>query len=527
MANRVNGNGNGNNNVPWSDWQKLCNQYGQNDPLMGITLFQAWQSGNAFLPMLNNAASLWANFTPSYSPVGDYWSGASIDRSGASSKITDDMTPEEKLAANEEAVQEDEEKQKLVDKFNNMYKLLEEYGNTLSETTNPKKSTFTKLLSKYKSKVSTSTSTEVLNQKIDDLNEVFKKYKTNAITKVAEKKGYVNSNYSGVYATKDKTPKHFYYDEDTCSFKELLGVKSIDAKGNCTYRDTAVGSKSFNEAKSFSDLATEKSLRTTYCDKIYYSDSENKHYIYDAKSNTFTELEGDVIEVYNIAGKEIHFRGANGKTYETSLEHYKTIMSNLSNLENDTQVSEHDSNGKYLSRTKQKTTPPNNKKVIKNPIGSNYEAAKNIGINLYTEMKGLGSGNARDIINSQINRDNIIGVIDGFESISPNENILVYIWHEFNLNFSDMNNIVKNVLRQAEYCGLKNTDEYKAVANDFKISGSIKYKADGITPDESDDFKVLGRVPYQDTHHTCGVDSINAFYDKLKALINKIKNCNK
>lgn len=517
MANGVNWNGN--NNVQWSDWQKLCNQYGQNDPFMGMTLFQAWQSGNAFLPILNNATSLWANFTQSYMPTGDYWSGSSVGKSAGASNITDDMTSEEKFAVHEEEVQEDEEKQKLVDKFNNMYKLLEEYGNTLSETTNPKKSTFTKLLSKYKSKVSTSTSTEVLNQKIDDLNEVFKKYKTNAITKVAEKKGYVNSNYNGVYATKDKTPKHFYYDEDTCSFKELLGVKSIDAKGNCTYRDTTVGSKSFSEAKRFSDLATEFGLRTTYCDKVYYSNSENKHYIYDAKSNTFTELKGDVIEAHKQAGKEIHFKGANGKLYETSLEHYKTIMSDLSNLENDPLVREHDGKGKVLSRAKQK--------VIKNPKGSNYEQAKKIGINLYNEMHGLGSGNARSIISNQINRDNVIGVIDGFESISPNENILVYISQEFNMNVSDMNNIVKNVLRQAEYCGLKNTNEYKAVANGFKISGSTKYKADGITPDKSDNFNVSGVAPYQDGNHVFNKRFINAFYGKLKALINKIKNCNK
>lgn len=290
MPGSVSDKGNGSND--WQSLKEYCAQYSQGDKIFEYTIFKTLWGSQAWLPCTGDAASLWANFAPSYSPTGDCWSGSSVGNSSGSSKVTDDMTPEEKLAAREEEAQEDAEKQKLVDKFNNMYELLEKYGETLSETTSPKKSAFTSILSKYKANVSTSTSTDVLNQKIDDLNELFKKYKTKVISKVAKQNGYRTTEYSKAYKSNEEK-KYYYFDEDTCSFKELFGVNTIDKDGKCSY-PSIKNKKTFEEAKAFSKLATDKGLKTT-SGKYYYSEDEEKFYSYDETKKEFVAVNTDTV----------------------------------------------------------------------------------------------------------------------------------------------------------------------------------------------------------------------------------------
>lgn len=281
------------NGVEWNpntvgkNWMEICNSC-QGLPFLSQTL---WQVGPMpWLMNFGNASGWFGN--ANWGNIGDSVNFGNIAGSSAtsSSNKTDDsnMTPAEKLAEREEKASENATKQNLVDKYNNLYSTLEEFGSTLSETTTPKKSYFDDLLKQYKTNVNNSMSADTLNEKISDLKAVFNKYKTQIISKSADKKGYRTTNYSAAYYSNTEK-KHYYFDENTYSFKELFDVKNIDDKGNCTL-NSSTQKKSFEEAKAFSNLAAEKGLNTTN-NKYYYSVDSKTFYSYNETKKEFVAVD--------------------------------------------------------------------------------------------------------------------------------------------------------------------------------------------------------------------------------------------
>ncbi len=182
-----------NPNTIRKNWMNICQSF-SGIPFMAQSL---WQGGP--LPwMLNggNWSSLWGQTDFSNQNWGQV--GDSVHISPSKPDDTDGMTPEEKLAAREEKAAERAEKQKLVDNYGKMYSLLEEYGKTLSETTEPKKSVYESLLNDYKTKITINTKTETINEKFADLKVFYNKYadKIKAMKLDAAKKEVVSANNS-------------------------------------------------------------------------------------------------------------------------------------------------------------------------------------------------------------------------------------------------------------------------------------------------------------------------------------------
>lgn len=170
-------------------------------------------------------------------------------------------------------------------------------------------------------------------------------------------------------------------------------------------------------------------------------------------------------------------------------------------------------------------------KSIQNAVGSNYDAAKEKGYALYRELKGAGSGDARDIIMTEVNRDNVIGLIRGFEEKSPNENIIKYLSND-NIGWNVCNRIIKAVMRQALHVGLnaENSTAYKELAESFDVTGAPAYKEDGVTPCSSDTFKFNDDDGIKDitlSGNTWRGNRPDEIYKKLNDLIVEIEALNK
>lgn len=549
------------------EWMKVCQSFEFQDPLMAISL---WRSGP--MPwMMNggNSASLWTAFQGPNSFGGNMWGNVgdsvNLGNSTPEEKVDEsDMTPEEKLASREKRAAQNAEKQKLVDNYNKMYSALEEYGNTLTEKTTPKKSEFMDVLKTYKANLSTSTKTEKLNEKFADLKAFFNKYsakikaaKLNSIgvssangtsykTTVTNLNKAISANNDAKFGIlKESDDGSYEWDDDI----DIIGLLS-EWNSNAATKSKHIMTRLAEKRKSLTDGAKKSQLdvlANNMHDKLL--SVANEIDTEKLSEETITLLENATTDLEKFPSDKRLSEKDYSKAFDNLYRAIRIAKAEIANSELTEDFGFLREQNPYKDTKFVETTnadlkteglesagnvtppatvnPPAGKNVqaaimnVVNPRGTDYNEGSTLGTKLYNEMHGLGSGDARKIIKEQVNRANIIGVIEGFEKISPNENILVYIWREFNMDFTDMNNIVKNVLRQAEYCGLKNSPEYKAVASGFEISGSIKYEKDGKTPEASDSFNVLGREPYGKS--LVSDKSINGFYAKLKTLINKIK----
>ncbi len=80
---------------------------------------------------------------------------------------------------------------------------------------------------------------------------------------------------------------------------------------------------------------------------------------------------------------------------------------------------------------------------------------------------------------NDVNKDNIIGVIKGFNRKSPNEHIMHYLADD-GLHEGIASRLPKALLRRALENGLQDTPEYKALANYYGANtGTTTYDSDG------------------------------------------------
>ncbi len=106
----------------------------------------------------------------------------------------------------------------------------------------------------------------------------------------------------------------------------------------------------------------------------------------------------------------------------------------------------------------------------------NYRIGLEVGENLYKQVKGVGSGNAADIINNQITEDNVIGVIDKFNILSykndDDQCITKFLMREWGLTTDECRKPATMLLKKAEKLGLQqSTQEYYNLQYAIKHSG--------------------------------------------------------
>lgn len=202
-------NGNSGNKPTWLDYTNWC--LGMNNilPFFGDIFMQCpppWIQGYFQQPWFGNLnygqIGDQYQFQCNYAPTGTVGSGGGgggrVERSDDSN-----LTPEEKLAQREEQSQQNDEINKLVENYNNMYQALEVFAATLSASSDPKKSVFEATLKTYKDKAKSSMKKETIESKIADLKAVYNKYAEKVKTaNLEEAKKNVTSTTNSDYSSK-------------------------------------------------------------------------------------------------------------------------------------------------------------------------------------------------------------------------------------------------------------------------------------------------------------------------------------
>lgn len=183
------------NNVPqynWLDYAKFCQSLnfipgapGIGNILMGMPMPEVQFY---FQQQWFGTGGNWGNFD-SFMPTGAI--RYTQTTGGVSTKNdvdTSGMTAEELLEHNTRKAEEEDKKQTLVDTYNSLYKLLEDYAETLTDTTNPKQSVFKKIIRPYENKAKNSMSEDALKAELEKLKAVYNMYNTDdVITNSVEK----------------------------------------------------------------------------------------------------------------------------------------------------------------------------------------------------------------------------------------------------------------------------------------------------------------------------------------------------
>ena len=164
-------------NVDWNpanlakNWMNVCKGF-QGLPFISQTL---WQIGP--MPWLMNLTSSsfdWDN--------GNWGRFDGFDRSDSTKKPEKEKpaakTPEERQAEREEKAAKKAEINKLVKNYNDMYSALEEYGKTLTDSTEPTKEVFDETLADLKGKANKNMTKEKIEEKITEIKVMYEKYET-------------------------------------------------------------------------------------------------------------------------------------------------------------------------------------------------------------------------------------------------------------------------------------------------------------------------------------------------------------
>lgn len=160
---------------------------------LGATLYQMGPPPGAYTTYFNNP-SIFPN-NP-YIPTGDHYSSSTKSSDlfaplRKSKKKSSAETANEKIAK----AREKAEKNKLVEKYKNIYNILEKYKETLNDTTEPTKSEYEEVLKYYKSSTPTSSqTTDQINEKISDIIALYDEYNGNENKIQTAYETYVKSN---------------------------------------------------------------------------------------------------------------------------------------------------------------------------------------------------------------------------------------------------------------------------------------------------------------------------------------------
>jgi len=160
---------------------------------LGATLYQMGPPPGAYTTYFNNP-SIFPN-NP-YIPTGDYYSSSTKSSDlfaplRKSKKKSSAETAEEKIAKAKEKADKD----KLVEKYKNIYNILEKYKETLNDNTDPSKSEYEAVLKDYKSSAPTSSQTkDQIEGKISDIIALYDSYNGNENKIRDAYKTYVTNN---------------------------------------------------------------------------------------------------------------------------------------------------------------------------------------------------------------------------------------------------------------------------------------------------------------------------------------------
>lgn len=111
------------------------------------------------------------------------------------------------------------------------------------------------------------------------------------------------------------------------------------------------------------------------------------------------------------------------------------------------------------------------------------------GVAMFEELEGAGSGDIAKMLRGKkeegfenyVTPDNVVGIIDGFYSKSPNEGLMEYIANEWGWSGGTKpgkalcNRIPKALMKKAAELGLQDKKEYKELANFFGCSKDGKF----------------------------------------------------
>ena len=109
------------------------------------------------------------------------------------------------------------------------------------------------------------------------------------------------------------------------------------------------------------------------------------------------------------------------------------------------------------------------------------------GIAMYKELKGLGSGDIKAMLNGEtkgendyknyVTKDNVVGILEGFKQMSPEEGLMEYIANELNSTLTrNLSNVIpKALMDKAKDLGLQNTTAYKELQKFFGVDKNGKF----------------------------------------------------
>lgn len=171
------------NKFDWSpcnmakNWMNFCIGL-EGLPFISRTL---WQAGP--MPWLLNGGANWGNIGDGFIPGNPTIKATtSTDNNSNTNK-----TSEEILKENEEKAAETADKKKIVKNYKSLYSIMNNFAESLSDTTDPSKDNFKEILKKYPDKLNENTAKESLEKSFTNLKAVFDKYKDKIKSSCTEK----------------------------------------------------------------------------------------------------------------------------------------------------------------------------------------------------------------------------------------------------------------------------------------------------------------------------------------------------
>lgn len=174
-------NGNSGKDFTWLDYQQWAAGMNSVLPMIGNVLASMpmpWVQNyfqHQWFPGASSGLLTTDQFQCSYAPTSTTSGGGVKPRTETAEDDTD-LTPEERLRQNQEKAEKKAKILELVENYNSMYTLLENYGKSLTDKTTPTKTVFEETLATYKNKAKSNMTKEKLDTEIANIKAMYDTY---------------------------------------------------------------------------------------------------------------------------------------------------------------------------------------------------------------------------------------------------------------------------------------------------------------------------------------------------------------
>ena len=479
----------------FQNWAVMCNNFNQILPFIGITLLQvgppSWMSGNF-------ATSIWPNST-NMEPYGDYFKPSTTSAKDKFNKL-------EKILKDYASTLEGTEKTLFEEKFKEFDEL------TSSEKTQEKYEELLELYDDYKAKIKESKLKEagVSSSDLENLADLSyenldNKLKDNDVVDVITA---WNSNENTKEINLVKTLQEKYLSASTDEKKKVIAqIKTLHEN----LADKADELKDDKKLSSSSKKALKSAIETF--DAFDKSRLTSEDYVkafnnlYMATRLAEAEIaEKELQEEFKFLGEESPFdevelvddtqRDFRRKGYRVSQnittpdDDEENIDDALTPPEDPNGAPPADPNGNPpADQNGDPLTAPPVEQTASTPASlakDQYSYGLGKGEQLYTQLKGLSSGTKTRQILNDINEDNIIGVIDGFNAKVENgkakykdDGIIEWLTDD-GIKIEDTCEVVKKLMQKAIKANATDNNAYKELVKFYgattDATGNLQFK---------------------------------------------------